>query len=151
MELAIAVGGQGQSEWRLCAEGQGVATCEWALVRLAARTHRTQSAAGAHCVHFVVHTVLCALRVKNKVTFVRSTAQKFIIILLADSVQFAGCSLRSTLCTVHIVATAKCIVAGKAPSWRDGQPEKKGETKWPQMATDNKRLALIIWRLLDGR
>jgi len=40
----------------------------------------------------------CAVRVENKITFARSFAQKFIIVLLADSAQ---CSASSALQWLH--------------------------------------------------
>ena len=40
----------------------------------------------------------CAVRVENKITFARSFAQKFIIVLLADS---ARCSALSALQWLH--------------------------------------------------
>jgi len=53
-----------------------------------------------------------ALRAKNRVTFVRRTVQKFIILLLADSGQVhAAHSLQCTLSPVHTVFSADSTLA----------------------------------------
>ena len=51
----------------------------------------------------------CAL-IKNKITFLRSTAQKFIILLLAESVRFALCSAVCLQCTLQTVCCEAQLV-----------------------------------------
>jgi len=58
-----------------------------AATREGARPRGTAVGQAARCCTALHCAVRCAVRVKNRVTFVRRTGQKFVTVLLADSVQ----------------------------------------------------------------
>jgi len=93
------------------AERQAAVCEQWANWRAILR-HTVSSA----------RTLRCALRVKNRITFVRSLVQKFITLLLADSVQWRLASLQWSA-----IGSLQTVSSGK---------KAHRECKWPNWPPD---------------